>query len=73
MFQIIIKLLCITLMLVGVILIFDARIIVKRFFSFGDQNDGVSGLKILGIVIFIIGAFILRFFIFLENKNLEIY
>ena len=59
MFQIIIRLLCSIIMCLGVILIFDARIITNKFFSFSDQNEGVNKIKILGLVIFVISAFIL--------------
>ena len=38
MFQLIIKLIGLIMVLLGVILIYDARIITKRFFGFGDQN-----------------------------------
>lgn len=51
----------IVLAIVGVIMIFDARIITKRLFSFGDQNEGVLGLKIVGFVITIIGGIIVFF------------
>ncbi len=61
MFQIILKLIGITIVLLGVILIYDARIITKKFFGFGDQNEGSSGLKILGFIISIIGATIVYF------------
>ena len=44
------------LALIGVIMIFDARIITKKLFSFGDQNEGVLGLKIVGFIIAIIGG-----------------
>lgn len=44
--------------LVGVTLVFDARIITKNMFSFGDQNEGTAGLKIIGFIIGIIGAII---------------
>lgn len=44
--------------LAGVTLIFDARIITKKVFSFGDQNEGTAGLKIIGFIIGIIGAII---------------
>ena len=56
MFNIIMRLLMILLVLFGVILIYDARIITKKFFGFGDQNEGSSGLKILGFIIAIIGG-----------------
>ena len=32
----------------GVILIYDARPITKKMFSFGDQNEATLGLKIVG-------------------------
>lgn len=61
MFQIIIKLIAVLLLLTGVILIYDARIITKSFFGFGDQNEASSGLKILGFIIAIIGGLVLYF------------
>ncbi len=39
MLQVIIKLVGVILVLLGVIFIYDARIITKRFFGFGDQNE----------------------------------
>lgn len=65
MFNIIMKLLMLVLILLGVILIYDARIITKRFFSFGDQNEGSTGLKILGFVLAIIGGIVLLFLIWI--------
>ena len=61
MFQIIIKLIAVLMLLAGVILIYDARIITKKFFGFGDQNEATNGLKILGFIIAIIGGLILYF------------
>jgi len=49
------------LILVGIILIYDARIITKKFFGFGDQNEASLGLKILGLFISVIGGMILYF------------
>ena len=46
---------------IGVMCVFDARIITKKIFGFGDQNEGSSGLKILGVIITIIGALIVYF------------
>ncbi len=54
MLQMVIKLIGAILVLVGIILIYDARIITKRFFGFGDQNDATQGLKILGFLIAIV-------------------
>ena len=61
MIQVILRLIGIIIVLIGVIMIYDARIITKRFFGFGDQNEGSSGLKILGFIISIIGGFIIYF------------
>ena len=61
MFQVIIKLVGILMVLLGIVLIYDARIITKRFFGFGDQNEATSGLKILGFIIVIFGGLILYF------------
>ncbi len=61
MFQIIIKLLAALMLLCGIILIYDARLLTKRYFSFGDQNEASSGLKILGFIITIIGGLIFYF------------
>lgn len=61
MFQIVIKLFATLMLLIGVILIYDARIITKKFFGFGDQNEASSGLKILGFIVAIIGGLILYF------------
>ena len=44
--------------LLGVVMVFDARVITKKLFSFGDQNDASMGLKMLGFIISIIGALI---------------
>ena len=49
MFQIIIKLISTLLVLFGVILVYDARIITKRFFGFGDQNEASLRIKITWI------------------------
>ena len=61
MFQLIIKLIGLLLVLVGVILIYDARIITKRFFGFGDQNEGSNGLKMVGFILAIVGGLIIYF------------
>lgn len=61
MLQLIIKLIGLLMVLIGVILIYDARIITKRFFGFGDQNEGASGLKILGFILAIVGGLIIYF------------
>lgn len=57
--KIIIKLVGSILALIGVILIYDARTITKKAFSFGDQHKATLGLKIAGYLISIAGATII--------------
>ena len=45
----------------GVILIYDARPITKKMFSFGDQNEGSLGLKLIGFFVVIVSSVILYF------------
>lgn len=59
--SLIIRLIAVLIILVGVLLIFDARIITKKFFGFGDQNEATSGLKIIGFILTIMGGLILYF------------
>ncbi len=47
--------------LFGTIMVFDARSLTKKLFSFGDQNEGTSGLKILGFFMAVIGALLVYF------------
>lgn len=61
MFKFIINLIGLLMILAGVILIYDARIITKKFFGFGDQNEGSNGLKIIGFILSIIGALLIYF------------
>ena len=61
MLQIIVKMVSILMVLAGIIMIYDARILTKKFFGFGDQNEASSGLKILGFLIAIIGGLIFYF------------
>ena len=53
----IIKIIALLVVLSGIILIYDARMLTKRWFGFGDQNEATSGLKILGFIFSMIGAF----------------
>ena len=45
----------------GVKFIFDARPIVKKYFSFGDKNEATVGLKIFGFLLSIIGGTIIYY------------
>lgn len=49
------------ILLAGVIMVFDARHLTKKFFSFGDQNEGTNGLKFFGFFITIIGSLLIYF------------
>lgn len=59
MFNIIMKIVILALILIGIVFIYDARTLTKRFFSFGDQNEGSAGMKFLGFILSIIGGIIL--------------
>ncbi len=48
-------------LVLGVKFIYDARPIVKKYFSFGDKNEATVGLKIFGFLLSIIGATIIYF------------
>ena len=61
MFQIIMRIVAALILLGGVILIYDARIITKKFFGFGDQNDASSELKIIGFLALILVGIIMYF------------
>lgn len=43
-------------LMLGVILIYDARPITRKRFGFGDQNEGTFGLKIGGFILSVIGC-----------------
>ncbi len=57
----VIKLIALLLVILGVIMVYDARTITRRIFGFGDQNQGALGLKILGFILAIIGALVIFF------------
>lgn len=57
----IINFVALSMALLGVVMVYDARKITKKLFGFGDQNQAAWGLKILGFIIAIIGALIIYF------------
>ncbi len=59
--QIILSVVGAILSIIGVILIYDARIITMKMFSFGDQNEGAVALKIIGFIIGIIGGILILY------------
>ncbi len=61
MLKVILIIIGILIALIGTIMVFDARSLTKKLFSFGDQNEATSGLKILGFFMAIIGALLIYF------------
>lgn len=61
MLQIIGRLIGVLVLLAGVILVYDARIITKKAFGFGNQNEATSGFKILGAILAMVGGLIVFF------------
>ena len=59
MWQSVILLIGILISLFGVVLIYDARTITNRVFSFGDQNEASLGLKMIGFILCIVGVLII--------------
>lgn len=47
--------------MVGVIMVYDARLLTKKLFGFGDQNEASLGFKLLGFIVAIIGGLIVFF------------
>lgn len=46
---------------IGVKLVYDARPIVKKYFSFGDKNEASLGLKMFGFVLLMIGGLLIYY------------
>ena len=61
MLNIILSIIGIVIVILGVIMIYDARAVTKKLFGFGDQNEAALGLKIAGFIISAIGAIIIYF------------
>lgn len=58
----VLKILAMALLILGVICVFDARRITRKFFNgLGDQNEGTLGLKIIGWFFCIAGGMIIYF------------
>ena len=45
----------------GIKFVFDARPIVKKYFSGGDKNEGVLAMKIFGFLLLAIGGVLVYF------------
>jgi Zn-dependent protease with chaperone function len=62
MLQIILKILGLLFLMAGIIMVYDARLLTKKWFGFGDQNEASTGFKILGFIVCIIGAILVYFY-----------
>jgi uncharacterized protein YjeT (DUF2065 family) len=51
------------LVALGIVLIYDARIITNKYFGFGDQNEAATGLKMFGFILVVIGGLLLYFYL----------
>lgn len=54
--NIILKLIAFVIVAIGVTLIFEARPITKKWFSFGDRNEGAKWIKVVGFVVAVAGS-----------------
>ena len=61
MLKVVLLVIGIVIALIGTIMIFDARVLSKKLFSFGDQNEASSGMKIMGFILAMIGALLIYF------------
>ena len=52
---------CRSINIAAVVLIYNARKIVRERFSFGDQNSGTLAVKTIGMVLFCVGMLIIFF------------
>lgn len=59
--KIILTIIGLLIAIIGVIMVFDARLLTKKFFGFGDQNEATAGFKIIGFIVVIIGGLIVFF------------
>ena len=54
--MIVLRIIGLILAMIGVIMIYDARLISKKYFGFGDQNQATIVIKIIGFIFVIIGG-----------------
>lgn len=60
-FKLVSKLIGFIIVMLGVIMIYDARKQTKKWFSFHDQNEGSKWFKIGGFILSVIGILIIYF------------
>ena len=59
MLEILLRLIGALILLFGVVCIYDARLITRTKFNFGNENDTTSGFKIFGTLLCIVGGLML--------------
>ena len=59
--QIALKIVGLIISLIGVVMVYDARILTHKYFGFGDQNEATLGIKMLGFLFAIIGGLLIFF------------
>ncbi len=59
MLEIILETIKVIILMIGVIMIYEARTIAKKIFSFGDQNEATLTLKIVGFIMSTIAGFLI--------------
>ena len=50
------------IVLIGSLILFDARRLVKKYFDFGEENNATKGMKIVGFILIIIGGLVMIVF-----------
>ncbi len=61
MLQIVLRVVGLVFLMYGSIMVYDARILTRKWFGFGDQNEASLGFKILGSIFCLIGAIIVYY------------
>ncbi len=54
--EIILKLIGVIIIALGIICVYDARKLTKRFFSTSDTNTATKTMKIVGFIVAIVGS-----------------
>ena len=44
---------------IGAVMIYDARLLTQKWFSFGDQNEGSKIFKLVGFLLAVVGCLII--------------
>ena len=61
MLSIFLRLIGCAFLMAGVIFVYDARILTKSWFGFGDQNEASLGFKVFGFILCTLGGIIIYF------------